>query len=77
MARPTWNSDGVHAAVAGFQFEVSSAKATFLCEVVRDEGVPRGCAAMVFNQANVPVSELIDAAAVVNDVRVETVQGAS
>jgi predicted molibdopterin-dependent oxidoreductase YjgC len=59
------------------QVRISSAKATFLCEVVRDEGVPRGCAAMAFNQANVAVGELIDAGAVVNDVRVETVGGES
>jgi NADH-quinone oxidoreductase subunit G len=62
-------------AAPGEQVRVSSAKADFLCEVVSDGGVPRGCAAMVYNQANVPVAELIDAIATVNDVRVETLGG--
>jgi NADH-quinone oxidoreductase subunit G len=62
-------------AATGEQVRVSSSKTDFLCEVVSDTGVPRGCAAMVFNQANVPVADLLDARAVVNDVRVETVGG--
>src|SRR5690606_26485496 len=62
-------------ATTGEPVRVSSARAQFTCEVVPDAGVPRGCAAVVTGQANLPVNDLIDAGAVVNDIRAEPMAG--
>lgn len=50
---------------------ISSSSARVEGRVVADEGVPRGSAHMVFNQANLEVADLIDASEVVTDLRVE------
>jgi formate dehydrogenase major subunit len=42
-------------------------------EVIADAGVPRGSAALPFNLAGPSAADIIDAAAAVNDVRIETV----
>ena len=60
----------------GDDVQVTSSQASFTAEVVLDDGVPRGSASMVFNQPEIEVAELIDAKALVNEVRVETVGGA-
>ncbi len=59
----------------GDEVQVTSSQATFAARVVADEGVPRGSAAMIFNQPEIEVAELIDGKALVNEVRVETVGG--
>jgi NADH-quinone oxidoreductase subunit G len=50
---------------------VKSSRAELALEVEVDAAVPRGTAAVVFNQPGVPVSDLIDATQVVNEVRIE------
>jgi hypothetical protein len=51
---------------------VSSARRSVTLEVQPDAGVPRGVAFVAFNQPNTAVGELVDVAAVVTDLRVET-----
>jgi NADH-quinone oxidoreductase subunit G len=55
---------------AGTTVSVSSAKGSARLPVHADDGVPRGTAAVHFNQPGADVAALIDSAATVNDVRV-------
>jgi anaerobic selenocysteine-containing dehydrogenase len=57
---------------AGDEVNVSSASTQIVARVRVDGGVPRGTAAMVFNQPDLTVAALIDNNALVNDIRVET-----
>jgi len=56
----------------GAAVRVTSPRAWVVLPTVGDAGVPRGSAWLAFNQPDVVASELIDAAAPVTDVRVET-----
>jgi predicted molibdopterin-dependent oxidoreductase YjgC len=62
---------GVH---PGEHVRVSSAQVSFTVAANSDPGVPRGCAAMVFNQPDLAVASLIESDSVVTDVRVETLE---
>ena len=55
----------------GSRVTVGSPRASLTLDVRIDPGVPRGCAAVRFNQPGVPVSDLIDVSARVVDVRIE------
>jgi NADH-quinone oxidoreductase subunit G len=57
----------------GEQVRVRSSRATLMAEIAADAGVPRGTAAVVFNQPGLHVAALIDASMSVTDVRVESV----
>jgi anaerobic selenocysteine-containing dehydrogenase len=56
----------------GARIRVSSPRTSLLLTAEADLGVPRGSAAMFWNIADGAVADLIDAAAAVTDVRVET-----
>ncbi len=56
----------------GAQVRVHSARAQVTVEISTDEGVPRGSASLLFNQPGLDAATLIDSAARVNDVRVES-----
>ena len=56
----------------GDQVRVHSPRAEVTAEISADEGVPRGSAALYFNQPGLDAATLIDAGARVNDVRVES-----
>jgi len=58
---------------AGARVKVSAAKASLHTIVYPDAGVPRGSAAMLFNQPDADVGGLLDARAAAIDVRVERV----
>ncbi|HYD11163.1 MAG TPA: NADH-quinone oxidoreductase subunit NuoG [Acidimicrobiales bacterium] len=58
---------------SGGQVRVTSSRTSLTLGVVADERVPRGVAALAFNQLGVDVGELIDVTSPVTDVRVETV----
>jgi NADH-quinone oxidoreductase subunit G len=60
---------------AGAEVRVHSSRAELRAEIAADPGVPRGAAAVYFNQADLSAASLIDATLVVNDVRVETAGG--
>jgi anaerobic selenocysteine-containing dehydrogenase len=62
---------GVH---PGEHVRVSSAQVSFTVAANSDPGVPRGCAAMVFNQPDLAVASLIESDSVVTDVHVETLE---
>ncbi|MCU0312184.1 MAG: NADH-quinone oxidoreductase subunit NuoG [Acidimicrobiales bacterium] len=51
---------------------VRSARETFTLPVVADPGVPRGAAALVVNQPDVRVTDLVDGGAKVTELRIET-----
>jgi NADH-quinone oxidoreductase subunit G len=55
----------------GAKVQVTSPKTTLALDLEIDSGVPRGCAAVRFNQPGFPVAELIDATARFTDVRIE------
>ncbi len=57
---------------AGDHVRLSSSKADLTVEIAADAGVPRGSAAVYFNQPGLHAASLIDASAPVTDVRVET-----
>jgi NADH-quinone oxidoreductase subunit G len=54
---------------------VSSPRGRVTLDIDVDAGVPRGCAALVFNQPTVDVATLIDASTRVTDVRIERDDG--
>jgi anaerobic selenocysteine-containing dehydrogenase len=56
---------------AGARVKVSTPKASLRTVVQPDAGVPRGSAAMLFNQPDADVGVLLDARAAAIDVRVE------
>ncbi len=56
---------------AGAKVQVTSPKATVALDLEIDAGVPRGCAAVRFNQPDVAAADLIDATARFTDVRIE------
>jgi NADH-quinone oxidoreductase subunit G len=59
----------------GDQVRLHSSRADLRAEIVADTGLPRGAAAVFFNQADLQAGLLIDATARVTDVRVETAGG--
>jgi NADH-quinone oxidoreductase subunit G len=59
----------------GARVTVTSPRTSLALDIELDDGVPRGCAAVRFNQPDVAVSELIDATAGVTDVRIERTAG--
>ncbi len=59
----------------GATVTVASPRTSLSLDIEIDAGVPRGCAAIRFNQPDVHVTELIDATARVNDVRIERTGG--
>jgi NADH-quinone oxidoreductase subunit G len=59
----------------GSRVRVTSARGTVTAELVVDDGVPRGCASLRFNQPGVRASSLIDATQRVTDVRIERGDG--
>ena len=57
----------------GDRAKVTSPRATATVPVEADDGMPRGSAALTFNQpGDVDVADLIDASAPVTELRVET-----
>ena len=60
---------------AGAKVQVTSPRTTLALDLEIDPGVPRGCAAVRFNQPGVPVADLIDATARFTDVRIERKDG--
>ena len=60
---------------AGDVVRVHSSRADLRVEIAADAGLPRGAAAVYFNQADLAAGSLIDATARVTDVRVETAGG--
>jgi NADH-quinone oxidoreductase subunit G len=56
----------------GGQVRVRSSRATFLADAVPDAGVPRGSVWLPFNAGEGSAGEVVDAAAPVTDLRVET-----
>lgn len=62
--------------VEGADVRISTAKATVTLPVHIDNTIPRGAAAILFNQPPVHVSSLIDANQRVTDVRIEASSGA-
>jgi len=66
-----WDFDRLGVAVGG-RAVVRSARGLVTVLVVADGGVPRGVAAMIVNQADGRVSDLLDASAAVTEVRIET-----
>ena len=61
----------------GDQVRLHSSRADLRAEIVADAGLPRGAAAVLFNQSDLDAGALIDATARVTDVRVETAGGES
>jgi NADH-quinone oxidoreductase subunit G len=59
----------------GAKVQVTSPKTAMTLDIEIDPGVPRGCAAVRFNQPEVPVADLIDATARFTDVRLERNDG--
>ncbi len=57
---------------SGGQVKVTSSRTTLLVDAVADASVARGVAALAFNRPGTRVADLIDAGAMVTDVRVET-----
>jgi NADH-quinone oxidoreductase subunit G len=57
---------------SGGQVKVTSSRTTLLVDAVADASVARGVAALAFNRPGTRVADLIDAGAIVTDVRVET-----
>jgi NADH-quinone oxidoreductase subunit G len=57
---------------SGGQVRVTSSRTSLNLGVVADERVPRGVAALAFNQLGAAAGELIDVTAPITDVRVET-----
>ncbi len=57
---------------SGGQVKVTSSRTALLVEAVADASVARGVVALAFNRPGTRVADLIDAGAVVTDVRVET-----
>ncbi len=57
---------------SGGQVKVTSSRTTLLVDAVADPGVHRGVVALGFNRPGTRAADLIDAAAQVTDVRVET-----
>ena len=55
----------------GHEVRVTSPHGSIVLPIVADARVPRGRAAVLSNQSNARVSELLDATAVAVDVRVE------
>jgi NADH-quinone oxidoreductase subunit G len=55
----------------GDRMQITSSRGSVGADVHIDGGVPRGCAAVFFNQPGVQVGQLIDAAERVTDVRIE------
>jgi NADH-quinone oxidoreductase subunit G len=60
---------------AGDQVRVHSSRAELRAEIAADTGLPRGAAAVFFNQSDLSAALLIDATDRVTDVRVETAGG--
>jgi NADH-quinone oxidoreductase subunit G len=58
----------------GGRVRLTSARTNTVVEVKADTGIPRGSAAIAFNVPGVQAGDLIDSAAPVTDVRIETVQ---
>jgi anaerobic selenocysteine-containing dehydrogenase len=56
----------------GAEVRLHSSRAEVRVEVAADDGVPRGTAAVYFNQPGLHAAALIDAAERVTDVRIET-----
>jgi hypothetical protein len=52
--------------------KVTSSRTTLLIDAIADPAVARGVVALGFNRPGVRAADLIDATAVVTDVRVET-----
>jgi NADH-quinone oxidoreductase subunit G len=61
----------------GDQVRLHSSRADLRAEIVADADLPRGAAAVMFNQSDLDAGALIDATARVTDVRVETAGGES
>ncbi len=59
-------------ATTGTHLKVSNAKGTLTVPAAVDAGVPKGVARLAFNQPGISAGTLIDAAALVTDVTVET-----
>ena len=57
----------------GAPLKVTSKTASVVLTSVADDGVPRGAAWVEFNQSNINIAALLDAASPATDVRVETV----
>jgi NADH-quinone oxidoreductase subunit G len=57
---------------AGASVRMTSSRTSVEVEIAADPGVPRGSAAVYFNQPGLDAASLIDASAPVTDVRVET-----
>jgi predicted molibdopterin-dependent oxidoreductase YjgC len=56
----------------GHQVRIKSSTGTLMAEIVVDQDVPRGSAAVYVNQDGIEVTHLIDATERVTDVRVDT-----
>ena len=56
----------------GSEVRLHSSRADLRVDISSDPGVPRGSAAVYFNQPGLDAAELIDSAERVTDVRVET-----
>ncbi|MBK9179676.1 MAG: NADH-quinone oxidoreductase subunit NuoG [Acidimicrobiales bacterium] len=76
LARPTVLRlnpyDHERIGVSGGRLRVSSSRGSVVVAAVADAAVPRGAAVLAFGQPDVAAAELIDVAAPVTDVRVET-----
>jgi NADH-quinone oxidoreductase subunit G len=59
----------------GSKVQVTTPRASLALDIEIDPGVPRGCAAVRYNQPGVPVNDLIDATARFTDVRIERKDG--
>jgi anaerobic selenocysteine-containing dehydrogenase len=57
---------------SGERVNVTSTRTTVVLAVAADPGVPRGTVSVPLNQPDFAAGALIDASAVVTDVRVET-----
>jgi len=66
-----WEFDRLGVAVGG-RATVRTAKASVIVKVYSDPGVPRGVAAMIVNQAEGRVSDLVSTDDLVAEVRIET-----
>jgi anaerobic selenocysteine-containing dehydrogenase len=64
-----------HGLEGGQRVRILSPRGSVLLPVVPDRGVPRGVAVLWFAQPGPGAADLIDAAATVTDVRLETVTG--
>ena len=56
----------------GVPVRVTSSRAALVLDTVADDAIPRGSAWVAYNQPNIAIAELLDVAAAVTDVRVET-----